>query len=53
MTFTTQFELIQTTQQYLGLRHDEGEDRMRSRALVVHYRSSCCSLLISQFKPTL
>lgn len=51
--FTTRFEQIQkkknqtTTQQYLGLCHDKGEDTMRSRALVIHYCSSCCSLLIS------
>lgn len=38
---------------YLSLGHNQGEDRVRSGALVIHSCSCCGSLLVAQLQPTL
>lgn len=38
---------------YLSLGHNQGEDGVRSGALVIHSCSCCGSLLVAQLKPTL
>ena len=38
---------------YLCLSHNQGEDRVRSGALVIHSCSCCSSLLVAKVQPPL